>query len=107
MNESLQSLEAIQQKIVLVQQKIEQQKLDLEKSKAENDKLVEQLINAEESKKVGEAKIIELEAQIQSLKLAKSLSDEDEVKKAELKKMISNMIKEVDKCLAVVNTEQP
>jgi uncharacterized protein (DUF3084 family) len=106
MNESLQSLEAIQQKIVLVQQKIEQQKVDLEKFKAENDKLVEQLINAEESKKQSDLKITELDAQIQSLKLAKSLSDEDEVKKAELKKMISNMIKEVDKCLAVVNTEQ-
>ncbi|MEN9523690.1 MAG: hypothetical protein RL065_2067, partial [Bacteroidota bacterium] len=101
MNESLQSLEAIQQKIVLVQQKIEQQKVDLEKFKAENDKLVEQLINAEESKKQSDLKITELDAQIQSLKLAKSLSDEDEVKKAELKKMISNMIKEVDKCLAV------
>ena len=106
MNESLQSLEAIQQKIILVQQKIEQQKTEIEKAKAENDKLVEQLINAEESKKQSETKITELEAQMQSLKLAKSLSDEDDIKKAELKKMISNMIKEVDKCLAVVNTEQ-
>jgi hypothetical protein len=106
MNESLQSLEIIQQKIGLVQQKIEQQKIEIAAAKAENEKLIEQLINLEEEKKQSVITVADMEAQLQNLRLAKSLSDEDEVKKSELKKMISNMIKEVDKCLAVVNTDQ-
>jgi septal ring factor EnvC (AmiA/AmiB activator) len=106
MNESLQSLEIIQQKIGLVQQKIEQQKIEIATAKAENEKLIEQLINLEEEKKQSVIAVADMEAQLQNLRLAKSLSDEDEVKKSELKKMISNMIKEVDKCLAVVNTDQ-
>ena len=58
---------------------------------------------SEDDKTAQQTTIADLQAQVQVLKLAKSLSDEDENKKADLKKMINNMIKEVDKCLAVVN----
>ena len=103
MQEALQSLEAIQQKINLVQQKIESQKKEISDLKAENEKLLEQTMQLEEEKNKQTVVVTDLEAQIQVMKLAKQLSDEDDVKKTELKKMIGNMIKEVDKCLAVVN----
>ena len=69
----------------------------------EKEILAEQLKKSEDEKSVQQATVADLEAQVQVLKLAKSMSDEDETKKIELKKMISAMIKEVDKCLAVVN----
>ncbi len=103
MQEALQSLEAIQQKIVLVQQRIDQQKKEIDELLIEKEILTEQLKKSEDDKTAQQTTIADLQAQVQVLKLAKSLSDEDENKKADLKKMINNMIKEVDKCLAVVN----
>ena len=103
MQEALKSLEAIQQKIVLVQQRIDQQKKEIDQLLIEKEILTEQLKKSEDDKTAQQTTIADLQAQVQVLKLAKSLSDEDENKKADLKKMINNMIKEVDKCLAVVN----
>ncbi len=103
MQEALQSLQAIQEKIALVQQRIDQQKKEIDELLVEKEILAEQLKKSEDEKATQHATMADLEAQVQVLKLAKSLSDEDETKKAELKKMISSMIKEVDKCLAVVN----
>ena len=103
MQEALQSLEAIQQKIVLVQQRIDQQKKEIDELLIEKEILTEQLKKSEDDKTAQQTTIADLQAQVQVLKLAKSLSDEDENKKADLKKMINNMIKVVDKCLAVVN----
>ena len=103
MQEALQSLQAIQEKIALVQQRIDQQKKEIDELLVEKEILAEQLKKSEEEKFAQQSTVADLEAQVQVLKLAKSLSDEDETKKLELKKMISAMIKEVDKCLAVVN----
>ncbi len=105
MQEALQSLETIQHKINLVQQKIESQKTELIQLHTEKEKLTEQVKNLEEEKMLQQAVINDLDAQVQAMKLAKSFSDEEDVKKTELKKMINNMIKEVDKCLAVVNVQ--
>ena len=105
MQEALQSLETIQHKINLVQQKIESQKTELIQLQTEKEKLAEQVKNLEEEKTLQQSVINDLDAQVQVMKLAKSLTDEEDVKKAELKKMINNMIKEVDKCLAVVNVQ--
>ena len=105
MQEALQSLETIQHKINLVQQKIESQKTELIQLHTEKEKLTEKVKNLEEEKMLQQAVINDLDAQVQAMKLAKSFSDEEDVKKTELKKMINNMIKEVDKCLAVVNVQ--
>jgi chromosome segregation ATPase len=105
MQEVLQSIEAIQQKINFVQQKIEQQKTEIATLLLDKETLVQQLATMEADKQQSANQIKDLEAQVQVMKLAKSLSDDDDIKKVELKKMISNMIKEVDKCLAVVNVQ--
>ena len=105
MQEALQSLETIQHKINLVQQKIESQKTELIQLQTEKEKLAEQVKKMEEEKTLQQSVINDLDAQVQVMKLAKSFTDEEDVKKAELKKMINNMIKEVDKCLAVVNVQ--
>lgn len=103
MQDTLQSLEAIQEKIILVQQRIEQQKKEINDLLIEKELLNEQLQKTEALQAAQHTTIANLEAQVTVLKLAQTANEEEETKKTEMKKMIANMIKEVDKCLAVVN----
>jgi hypothetical protein len=103
MQDTLQSLEAIQEKIILVQQRIEQQKKEINDLLIEKELLNEQLQKTEALQAAQHTTIADLEAQVTALKLAQTANEEEETKKTEMKKMIANMIKEVDKCLVVVN----
>jgi predicted nucleic acid-binding Zn-ribbon protein len=81
MQEALQSLQAIQEKIALVQQRIDQQKKEIDDLLIEKEILAEQLKKTEEEKAAQQNTVADLQAQVKVMKLAKSLSDDDDQKR--------------------------
>ena len=96
----LQRLDKITQRVQALVSKNDQLQGYLTKTDAENDQLKAQV-------KERNSKIEELESQLRILKLAKQVSTggtvADEEGKAELKKKINEFIKEIDKCVALLN----
>ncbi len=68
---------------------------DLKRFKEENDALRDELKQSTKKK-------LELEERIKVLSLAKSLSN-DEIGKNELKLKINELVREIDKCIALTN----
>ncbi len=103
MQETITQLGSIQEKIKLVQQKIEEQKKLNADLQASNSKLEEQWMKSETEKETLQKENADLHEQVKMLKVAKALTEEEEGKKTEMKLILNEMIKEVDKCIAVIN----
>jgi predicted nuclease with TOPRIM domain len=103
MKDALNSLQSIQQKIGTIQVKLNEQKTRIEELETENSLLMEQLTATEQSDKKLKERVIELESKVSDLQNLQLNIDAENLKKAEMKKQIDEMLKEVDKCLAIIN----
>lgn len=104
MNEALSSLQNIQQKIAAIQAKLNEQKNKIEELETENSLLQEQLAATEASEKSSREKIVVLESKIVELQASTTAAEAEAAKKNEMKKQIEELLKEVDKCLTIINT---
>jgi len=98
MSDQLQKLTAIEQKVKLLLDRYQNLKSENEKLKQENDLLKSNHVSQKE-------KITELESHLNVLKLAKSVSSgtENDSDRAELKRKINEMMKEIDTCVGLLN----
>jgi predicted nucleic acid-binding Zn-ribbon protein len=97
MSNQLRQLESIEQKVKSLLNKYNKVNGENQILKEENERLKSNSILQKE-------KINELENQLNVLKLAKNVSgDGDENERAELKRKINEMVKEIDMCVALLN----
>jgi TATA-binding protein-associated factor Taf7 len=98
MSVQLQQLETIEQNVKMLLEKTKKLNADNELLKQENELLKSNSVSQKE-------KITELENQLNVLKLAKSISSgtENDHNRAELKRKINEMVKEIDMCVGLLN----
>jgi chromosome segregation ATPase len=98
MDNAQQKLQAIEQKVKLLLDKYHNLKAANETLKTDNEVLKTNQVSQKE-------RIAELENQLNVLKLAKSVSSgtENDSDRAELKRKINEMMKEIDNCVGLLN----
>ena len=82
---------------------IEELKNKLDDKVQENNRLNQEILNSEDEVKNLKSNILDLNEQIKLLKLASQIEGKEIGSNKDVKLMINEMVREIDKCIALLN----
>lgn len=105
MSETIATLQQIQDKIIAIQERMAEQKALLRSMEQEKEELELRLTEAEQSLQQQKNAIVSAEAEIETLRAANAQASEQVKQQEEVKYQINELLKEVDRCIALMQNE--
>ncbi len=105
MSETIATLQQIQDKIVAIQERMAEQKALLRSMEQEKEELELRLTEAEQSLQQQNQAIVSAEAEIEKLRAENAQAAEQAKQQEEVKYQINELLKEVDRCIALMQNE--
>ncbi len=105
MSETIATLQQIQDKIIAIQERMAEQKALLRSMEQEKEELELRLAEAEESLQQQNQAIVSAEAELETLRAENAQAAEQAKQQEEVKYQINELLKEVDRCIALMQNE--
>ncbi len=105
MSETIATLHQIQDKIIAIQERMAEQKALLRSMEQEKEELELRLTEAEESLQQQNQAIMSAEAELETLRAENAQATEQAKQQEEVKYQINELLKEVDRCIALMQNE--
>ncbi len=105
MSETIATLQQIQDKIIAIQERMAEQKALLRSMEQEKEELELRLTEAEESLQQQNQAIVSAEAELETLRAENAQAAEQAKQQEEVKYQINELLKEVDRCIALMQNE--
>jgi chromosome segregation ATPase len=105
MSETIATLQQIQDKIMAIQERMAEQKALLRAMEQEKEELELRLTEAEESLQQQNQAIVSAEAELETLRAENAQAAEQAKQQEEVKYQINELLKEVDRCIALMQNE--
>jgi len=105
MSETIATLQQIQDKIIAIQERMAEQKSLLRTMEQEKEELEIRLAEAEQSLQQQNATILHAESEMEALRAENAQAAEQSKQQEEVKYQINELLKEVDRCIALMQNE--